>query len=908
MKRILSLILTAIMVFAAAISVIPAPSSVFSDVERDRWSSENVSYVVGKGYMIGVGEGLFDPEGLTTRAMAATAIWRMAGGPETAFRDEFADVLSDEWFAGPVVWAKDAGVVLGVSDLFFDPDGNVTREQLAAMLYRYASLIDKDVSGRTPLSRFSDGAKVSAWAEDAVKWAVYADLFVGTEDDVLCPQGTATREMLAAVLSRFDDYCTLTYNEPRPATSFTRPDYPLVTGADFYVSTTGDDENDGTFESPFATWNRAAEAVRGIAKTADRGGITVAFMAGDYGAISVGLTAEDSGTAECPVTYCAYGDGDVFFNGGFEVGEDGFLPLSDEERQYFSPRFVDSIKKADISAYLTDYDPASLLVMGDDGECTLARYPNKYPDGTDHLFENVGYTTDGSHIRITSSLFKRRIAGYHKPEELFLYGYLTTGWYKDLLETGGYTVDEESGGYDFLITHPERARLGHLRYIELDGFDSAFWNKTVLINASEELDGEGEYWIDSDTGYFYVYEPSGDYHFTGGSDMVSMWATEYITFRSLNFKNSDGFMIYAGNCARGTTIDGCTFTGCAADAMVYLEGCRKGVPLDITVRNSDFSTCASQGLRISGMDFSDLFGSGTNVVVDNNFFTLTNLRVGNKGALKIQTSGPKVTHNHFKKCFWEGIDFRGAVNMIAEYNILDQICYNGDDTGAMNNWNSVDRCGNVVRYNLFMNIKGGTNGRYSLYLDDTAGTTVVSNLFYDVDQPAMNNGICKYNRFENNLIINPDSTVATGCATTIDATQLTERAMAAGDTSTITSSDFYTRWKTAFEYFDSHPDIKAQAAEMWPGYYDISIDLDDWQKAEFCMNSSLIITGNVEINQSGNAPEFNETIAKYSTIGDNVGFTVEENPLFVNPTAGNYAFRDGIDWFPVFDFNSIGRY
>ena len=95
---------------------------------------------------------------------------------------------------------------------------------------------------------------------------------------------------------------------------------------------------------------------------------------------------------------------------------------------------------------------------------------------------------------------------------------------------------------------------------------------------------------------------------------------------------------------------------------------------------------------------------------------------------------------------------------------------------------------------------------------------------------------------------------------------------------------------------------------MWPGYFDISLDLNDWQKAEFCMNSSLIITGNVEFNRTGEAPEYNETISKYSTIENNVAFTLEENPLFVNPTVGDYSFRDDVDWFPVFDFNSIGRY
>ena len=94
---------------------------------------------------------------------------------------------------------------------------------------------------------------------------------------------------------------------------------------------------------------------------------------------------------------------------------------------------------------------------------------------------------------------------------------------------------------------------------------------------------------------------------------------------------------------------------------------------------------------------------------------------------------------------------------------------------------------------------------------------------------------------------------------------------------------------------------------MWPGYFDISLDLDDWQKPEFCMNSSLVITGNLEINRAGSFGEYEEMIAKYSTIENNVGYTTEENPIFVNPTAGNYSLRDGVD-FPDFHFELIGRY
>ncbi|MBQ6262575.1 MAG: S-layer homology domain-containing protein [Clostridia bacterium] len=904
MKKLLSLLLAVIMTACALAASLPASAASFIDVKPGRWSEEYINYAVKAGYLKGVGGNRFDPSGTTTRAMVVTVLWRIEGEPDTAFRSDFKDVPGNKWYSVPVIWAKDSGVVTGVSADRFNPDGPITREQLAAMLFRYSTYKGYSVSGRADLSGYSDGTKISGWAADAFAWAVSAGLINGVTDKTLVPGGPATREQLAAILKRFDENVKLAYNEPAPLSTFAEAEYPLVKNADFYVSTAGSDENDGSFEHPFATFGKAIEAARGVEKTAAKGSVTVAFMAGEYGALSVSLTAADSGTADCPVIFCKYGDGDVVFNNGFDVASSELKEISADEKSLFPAKSADKIKKTDVSDRLTNYDPASLMVTGDDGDCTLARYPNKFPDGTDDLMKGCGYTISETQIRISLSHFKNRIVKYHAPEELYLYGYLTTGWYKDLLETGGYTVDPETGDFDFLITHPESARMGSLRYPE---FDSAFWNKTALVNASEELDAAGEYWIDKNTGTFYVFSPSGDYHFTGGADMITIYGTEYLTFRGLDFKNATGYMIKADGHPRGMTIDGCTFSGCTAESMVSIEGGKMSVPFDVTVKNSTFSTCAAEGLRIRGQNSTDKFGTGTGVVVDNNLFTLTNLRIGNMGALKVEVSGPLVSHNVFKKCFWEGIDFRGASNMIAEYNVLDEVCYNGDDTGAMNNWNSVDCCGNIVRYNLFMNIGGGTNGRNSLYLDDTAGTTVESNIFYNVDCTALNNGISKYNVFKNNVIIQPRENYGTGCAYRTEATLITEENMAAGTPDGILSTEFYKRWKNAFEYFDSHPDVKAQAAEMWPGYFDISLDLDDWQKPEFCMNSSLVITGNVEINRAGAVGEYDETISKYSTIENNVGYTTAENPMFVNPTAGDYSLREGVD-FPDYHFEKIGRY
>ncbi|MBQ2469236.1 MAG: right-handed parallel beta-helix repeat-containing protein, partial [Clostridia bacterium] len=669
--------------------------------------------------------------------------------------------------------------------------------------------------------------------------------------------------------------------------------------ADFYVSPDGDDTADGSFGRPFRTWERARDAVRTLDRTG-RSGIKVAFMAGDYGPLSIELTKEDSGTAECPVTYCKYGDGDVAFNNGFTVSEDEFVPLDAEDEVFFKEKYRGDIKKADVSDRLYGYDPVSAMILGEDGVCTLARFPNIFPDGSDQLIRGAN-TVDDNHIVISSPLYKNRIRDYRTTDGLILYGYITLGWFKDFIPTGGVETDPETGDYTFFIPHPEDTRGGHLRYEDWFAVD---YYQFAVVNISEELDAGGEYWIDPDTMTMYVYAPSGSYHFCDGdANMVRMKGTQYVTLRGLDFRNSNKTIINATDHPRGLTVELCKFSGCTEENMNVIDARKKGVPLDVTVRGCEFSLTAGRALYIWGLNKEDLFGTGTGVVVDNNLFTLTGLKIGLVAALAVKSSAPEITHNLFTRCYWQCIDFSRSVNMICEYNVFDQACCNGDDTGAMGKWYEIEACGNVIRYNLFMNITGGTGGRFSIYLDDGAvGTDILSNLFYNVTVTVMDHR-GRYVSFCDNAVVKGPG----GTSYDTEDTIFTEEAMAAGDVEAIYNYEPYRIWVAAFEYFDSHPSIKAQAMEYWPGLFEITTDVSRWNEREFCLNESLVITGNRWIRRSGETEEYSELLRKYSTIEDNIGYTLDENPLFVNPTLGDYRIREGVD-FPDIHFEEIGRY
>ena len=166
---------------------------------------EGVDYALTNGLMNGVGGGKFEPDGQLTRAQLVTVLYRAAGEPDTGKQvNPFTDVADDAWYTKAVIWAANNGIVNGVAKNTFAPDDSITREQIAAMLYRYAGA--KAVK-EDKLSAFPDAAKVSDWAKEALNWAVAGGLINGVADAngtaSLEPQATATRAQIATILMRW---------------------------------------------------------------------------------------------------------------------------------------------------------------------------------------------------------------------------------------------------------------------------------------------------------------------------------------------------------------------------------------------------------------------------------------------------------------------------------------------------------------------------------------------------------------------------------------------------------------------------------------------------------------------------------------------------------------------------------
>ncbi len=174
----------------------------FSDVAEDDWFHEAVAFVYDAGLMSGTGGGSFGPDAATTRGMVVAILHRYEGSP-AAGAPSFQDVSPQQYYAGAVAWAAANGVVSGYSEDAFGPDEMITREQMAAILYRYAQYKGLDVSGRADLSVFSDAGQISSYAVDAMSWARSSGLIAGVDSHTLQPGGSATRGQVAAILMRF---------------------------------------------------------------------------------------------------------------------------------------------------------------------------------------------------------------------------------------------------------------------------------------------------------------------------------------------------------------------------------------------------------------------------------------------------------------------------------------------------------------------------------------------------------------------------------------------------------------------------------------------------------------------------------------------------------------------------------
>lgn len=195
-----------------AFAFVPSLAARFSDAPaQNNWAYKGIEFVVDNGLFFGTTDTTFSPKGAMTRAMLVTVLWRLDGTPKPTTTNTFKDVQNGKFYTTAVTWAAENGIVSGIGNNKFNPNGNVTREQMAAFLYRYAQKKGKDTTARADLSIFPDHGRISSYAVEALSWANAAKLISGTANNgvtLLDPKGNATRAQVASILMRFAQYAS----------------------------------------------------------------------------------------------------------------------------------------------------------------------------------------------------------------------------------------------------------------------------------------------------------------------------------------------------------------------------------------------------------------------------------------------------------------------------------------------------------------------------------------------------------------------------------------------------------------------------------------------------------------------------------------------------------------------------
>lgn len=177
----------------------------FTDVAQGAWYHDDVAYVYQNGLFNGESSTSFAPENKMQRCMMTTVLYRLAGEPAVSYSGMFRDIPDGMWYTKGTIWAGSLGVVSGVEPGRFNPFSNVTRQEIAVILYRYAEKMGYDVSASAALSGFPDAGRVATWGGQAMSWAVGVGILNGS-DGMLLPNGDATRVQVAAMLHRFADW------------------------------------------------------------------------------------------------------------------------------------------------------------------------------------------------------------------------------------------------------------------------------------------------------------------------------------------------------------------------------------------------------------------------------------------------------------------------------------------------------------------------------------------------------------------------------------------------------------------------------------------------------------------------------------------------------------------------------
>ncbi len=703
---------------------------------------------------------------------------------------------------------------------------------------------------------------------------------------------------------------------PTGLSVFTEKKRELIENADFYVASDGNDENDGSIEKPFATIEKARDAVRSLDKSGKKG-ITVAVKAGEYRVDSLTFTEEDSGTEKCPVAYRAYGDGEAILNGGVTLKPDSFKAVADES---MLSRLSDEAKKkvlcADLKEYgLTAEDWGKIYPYGshntntrydgdwvgdlycelfvNDKRQVLARYPD-----TDYLYtgkvidSGYGKNSDGtpaanwdevrnppSDVYEIDRELADRISSWKTLEDVWMFGFWTADWADASTPIGDFSAEE-------LTVSPKFTGMFGAKK------DAPYY----FFNVFEELDHEGEWYLDRETGIVYVY-PDSD--LASASIDISVTVKPVINAENANYLTFDGFTVKGtrGNAVvisgNNNTVENCLIKNVAGDA-VHVDG------YDNLVYANEITRTGKGGIYLDGGDRETL-KPGNNKADNNYIHHWSEITQTYQPACSLGGVGNICSHNEMHDSPHEAITY-GGNNHIIEYNNIHDVCLLTDDAGAIYAGRRWDFYGIVIRYNAVYDLGSDGHRPCGIYMDDAlSGQTIYGNLLVNVPSIALHLGGGRDLNVYNNIVVNCN-----------------DRSIA---------YDSRARDGVVSGGWFSHSRDKDMEGGMWQLLFDSPWQSDIWKKAypqmtkfsddfnntdapEFVPNPAFSdVKNNIIVNIPGTIGNISEAADRFSNVTDNSVYKMKaRDDVFEDAANGNYALKNVPDGFEQIPLDKIGRY
>ena len=712
------------------------------------------------------------------------------------------------------------------------------------------------------------------------------------------------------------------YKAPAPALStyINKKDDNMING-DFYVSTNGNDSNSGTKGAPFFTIEKAVEAVRNTDKT-DKNGITVCIEAGEYRVSSLEFTKEDSGTAECPITYCAIG-GEVILNGGVTLSSDDFKSVSEypEISERLTPEAQQNVVAVDLtqSPYsLTKDDWGKIYAIGSyhtaesyDGDYTgelycelfvndkrkiLARYPdNDYLHTEEVIKTGLGKESDGaltevkdwdkirnpeSDVYKVNSELTQRIAGWKTLDDVWMFGYWKYDWADASSPIGSFN-----------------AQTGEISPTFVSLFGTKEDAPYYFFNVLEELTTEGEWYLDREKGLLCLWKPENieesQIDLSLSLNPIINAEADYLTFDGLTVKGtrSDAVVINGNN----NTVQNCLIKNVAGNAVI-MNGSNN------LAYNNEITHTGKGGIILDGGDTETL--TPGNSKADNNYIhDWSEIYQTYQPAVTLLGVGNVCSHNEMANSPHEAITYKGN-NHIIEYNNIHDVCLLSDDAGAIYSGRSWVWYGNIIRYNCIYNVGSGEHKPDGIYLDDAlSGQQIYGNLLINIPRNSIHIGGGRNNVVTNNIIVNSgenaiyfDERARDGA---LNNGWFTHAHIGSGD-----------MWDALY----ASPWQSEIWQETFPEYKSMTDDISKSESAEYIPNPASTVKGNLILNKYKKIGDIYTSARRFSDISENeVYYLGKTEDIFVDINSGNYNIKDienlrkSISDFQNIPLNETGR-